>query len=289
VRLDLATVLLQVAAGGLLGCWITTRRREVGIGYGWTLRITYISLALLAAVSGFLQDDSGTGATVRDVASIGVAVAAGIALWSSVVRRKAGVRGHRQVRAARKQRVAAMLGTDRPGGDGDAVTTGPEFDPRLDLLAPVIGAVGILGAASAVGGPYALSAARLLVGAAFLGIITDAMLLGHWYLVQPGLDRAPVKQLVIIVACIWPLEVAVYLWPEGMVQVLDGTIDDGFAGILGWTWLLCTITTIALIGVTWLALKERSYSAVMAATGLMYLAILTGFGQDLIARATLIP
>ncbi len=289
MRLDLATVLLQVAAGGLLGCWITTRRREVGIGYGWTLRITYLTLALLAAVSGFLQDDAGTGATVRDLAAIGVAAAAGVALWSSVARRNAGVRGHREVRAARKQRVAAMLGTARPDEAGDVTATGPEFDPRLDLFAPVIGAVGILGAASAVGGPYALSAVRRRGGAAVHGLVTDAMLLGHWYLVQPGLDRAPVKQLVVIVACLWPLEVAVYLWPQGMVQVLDGTIDDGFSGILGWTWFLCAISTIALIGVTWLALKERSYSAVMSATGLMYLAILTGFGTDLIARATLIP
>jgi hypothetical protein len=34
-------------------------------------------------------------------------------------------------------------------------------------------------------------------------------------------------------------------------------------------------------------LKERSYSAVMAATGLSYLAILTAFGTDLVARALL--
>jgi hypothetical protein len=40
---------------------------------------------------------------------------------------------------------------------------------------------------------------------------------------------------------------------------------------------------------TWLALKEKSYSAVMAATGLLYLAILTAFGTDLLARATLKP
>jgi hypothetical protein len=39
--------------------------------------------------------------------------------------------------------------------------------------------------------------------------------------------------------------------------------------------------------VTTKALKERSYSAVMAATGLMYLAILTAFGTDLVARAVL--
>jgi len=35
------------------------------------------------------------------------------------------------------------------------------------------------------------------------------------------------------------------------------------------------------------ALKERAYSAVMAATGLLYLAILTAFGTDLVARAIL--
>jgi len=35
------------------------------------------------------------------------------------------------------------------------------------------------------------------------------------------------------------------------------------------------------------ALRERRYSAVMAATGLLYLAILTAFDMDLAARAPL--
>jgi hypothetical protein len=47
------------------------------------------------------------------------------------------------------------------------------------------------------------------------------------------------------------------------------------------------VTTAVLVEVTIRALKERSYSAVMAATGLMYLAILTAFGTDLVARAVL--
>jgi hypothetical protein len=95
--------------------------------------------------------------------------------------------------------------------------------------------------------------------------------------------------LVKLVAFVWPFEVAAFLWPVGMAQVLDGTVDDGFNGLLGWTWLVCAVTTIALLGVTWLALRERYYSAVMAATGLLYLAILTAFGTDLIARAVLAP
>ena len=47
---------------------------------------------------------------------------------------------------------------------------------------------------------------------------------------------------------------------------------------------MCAITTIGLVVLTWFALKERYYSAVMAATGLLYLAILTAFGTDLVAR-----
>ena len=55
----------------------------------------------------------------------------------------------------------------------------------------------------------------------------------------------------------------------------------------GWFWAACAVTTIGLVVVTKAALREREYSAVMAATGLLYLAILTAFGTDLVARAVL--
>ena len=72
-----------------------------------------------------------------------------------------------------------------------------------------------------------------------------------------------------------------------MISVLNGTIDDNYNGLLGWFWLACAVTTVGLVIVTRLALKERYYSAVMSATGLLYLAILTAFGTDLVARALL--
>ena len=46
-------------------------------------------------------------------------------------------------------------------------------------------------------------------------------------------------------------------------------------------------TTLVLIGITRAALKDSAYSAVMAATCLLYLAILTAFGMDIVARALL--
>ena len=80
-----------------------------------------------------------------------------------------------------------------------------------------------------------------------------------------------------------------------LYPVLDTVRDampDGYRlgvynGMLGWFWAACVVTTNVLVVVTRLALKERYYSAVMAATGLLYLAILTAFGMDLVARAIL--
>jgi len=72
-----------------------------------------------------------------------------------------------------------------------------------------------------------------------------------------------------------------------MVSVLTGTVDDGWGGTLGWFWCACALTTGALVWVTRAALRERQYSAVMAATGLLYLALITAFGTDVVARAVL--
>ena len=290
ISLDAATVLLQWATGGLLFTWVTTRHREVGLGYGWLMRGTFIVVAAGALACGLAFGS----VPVREAASAGVIAAATVALIVSWVRRRAGVSGQQAEHDRRSARVAAMTGIERTAGDG-AVTVdgggpasvGPEFPPALDLVAPVIGAVGLVAAGVDAGGSTWLSVARVLAGAAFLGAITDAMLLGHWYLVQPGLPRRLLNELVRATMIVWPIEVGLLLIRPGMIQVLNGSIDDGWDGVLGWFWLACAVTTIVLLFVTRAALRERAYSAVMAATGLLYLAILTAFGTDLVARAVL--
>ena len=238
----------------MAGAWFTTRQREVGIGYGWLLRIVFGLLAVSGAAIG-LSSDGGAAARVRDVAAVAVTVTIAVALVSSIRRRRNVDRG--------------------------------TFDPRLDLVPAVIGVVALVAAGVDAGGNDLVAVVRLLVGAAFLGFVTDAMLLGHWYLVQPGLPRRHINEIVAAFLVIWPLEVAVMLLPTGMFSVFSGSVDDGWGGQLGWFWAACAVTTGILTVVTQRALKERSYSAVMAATGLMYLAILTAFGTDLVARAVL--
>lgn len=242
IRLDAATVLLQWSTGGLFFLWFTTRRHEIGRGYGWLIRITYLVIAAGAVAAGIATDVL----PVREVSAAAVAVVS----LATVMRR----------------------------------------DVRLDIVAPAIGLVGVVaGALDAAGGAgdTAVSLLRVVIGTFFLGAVSDAMLLGHWYLVQPGLPRKILNELVVTVRWLLPFQVAAMLLPTGMFSVFGGSVDDGWGGMLGWFWLACAVTTAVLIEVTIRALKERSYSAVMAATGLMYLAILTAFGTDLVARAVL--
>jgi hypothetical protein len=259
---------------------VTTRRREVGIGYGWLLRGVYLLMAVGSVAAGRVHS-----VPVRDVFAVLMVIATGVALGVSIVRRRAGVAKERDRVEARSARVAAMTGIERDSDGPDP--NAAEFPPVLDLIPPILGAIGLVAAGLDAGGPGALALVRTLVGAAFLGSVSDAMLLGHWYLVQPGLARGPLLEIVRWLGLVWPFEVAALLWPTGMVSVLTGAIDDGYGGILGWFWIACAVTTIGLVVVTRAALKERAYSAVMAATGLLYLAILTAFGTDLVARAVL--
>ena len=83
MRLDAATVLLQWATGGLFFLWVTTRRREVGLGYGWLLRGVFLVLAAISAVI-VAGETSGAGEVVRTVGAVGTSTAAAVALVVSV-------------------------------------------------------------------------------------------------------------------------------------------------------------------------------------------------------------
>lgn len=274
---DVATVLCQWATGGLAYLWVTTRRREVGLGYGWLLRSLYGAIAVIAAVTGFVFHPNA----VRDSACIAVAACAFATLVRSARPDSSGAGSAEPLRGDDSQ------GTE-PAEPGPRRTI-EGFDPRWDLAVPLVGLVGVAAAALGASGDVnpILHLARVVVGAAFLGAVSNSMLLGHWYLVQPGLRREPLREIVRHLGAIWPVEVGLLLLPTGMIAVLTGSIDDGYGGLLGWFWIACAVTTIALAAVAMAALRERQYAAVMAATGLLYLAILTGFGTDLVARLTL--
>jgi hypothetical protein len=90
IDFDAATVLLQWATGGSFFLWITTRRREVGLGYGWLMRGVYGVMALGAVLAGFRW----TSILGRDIASVVVTALVALGLALSILQRRAGVSGY---------------------------------------------------------------------------------------------------------------------------------------------------------------------------------------------------
>jgi hypothetical protein len=121
-----------------------------------------------------------------------------------------------------------------------------------------------------------LSWVIVISGAIALGGITAEMLLGHWYLVDPKLPRRSLK----ILAAIGAVGIAV---DTVLVQVysVDSSVISP-AVLIG----LGTTTVVLMVGV-WFSLRVPSYTGVMAATGLSYLATLTALGAVVIGRAVI--
>ena len=121
-----------------------------------------------------------------------------------------------------------------------------------------------------------------LAGAAALGGVTSEMLLGHWYLVDPRLPRWALRRLDVAGA--------IGLIADVGLLIADGALDFPSGDVVvGWAFVTMAIATVALLVAVWFSLKEPSYTGVMAATGLSYLAVLTVTGAVVLGRVLLDP
>lgn len=145
---------------------------------------------------------------------------------------------------------------------------------RPKMVAGVLLAAAVL---FIIAGTADSSAVPLVTGAVFLGGVTTEMMLGHWFLVDPQLPRWSLSRLAVVGAIGLGIDLA-YLLTDGLIA---GAGDDP---ILGWAYLaLAVMTAVLILGVIF-SLKEPSYTGVMAATGLSYLAVLTAFGVAVVGR-----
>jgi hypothetical protein len=164
---------------------------------------------------------------------------------------------------------------------------GGEWLVGIAIAAAVIGGVSVkrsrtvsgvaLGLASVLFALAAMQYGGPLLGVTAtlaLGGITGEMLLGHWYLVDPTMPRLVLRALAIggmIGLAIDTLTVVATV----------GTPEGGIAA--GVFWVLAATTLLLMAGVLG-ALRHPAYSGVMAATGLSYLAVLTGLATVFIGR-----
>ena len=184
---------------------------------------------------------------VRDVGALLVALATGVALAVSIVRKGAGVAGQRERVERRSARVAAMTGIDRDEQRFDE--TAPEFPPVLDLVArrrrPGRAGGGrrrCRVAGVALGGPHGRRR-RCSWGPSATPCCSAT---GTWC--SPAWPGAPCSSWCGPPPWCGRPRWSLLLVPTGMVSVLDGSIDDGYGGILGWIWITCAVTTLGPAG-----------------------------------------
>lgn len=124
-------------------------------------------------------------------------------------------------------------------------------------------------------------------GAFFLGAVTHAMVLGHWYLNQPRLPIAPLKGATrIMLAAIGVAVVAGFVTRGRLLRaVLPGLVQMS-ASSYWWAWLLLILGTAGLGLMVRATVWDRS---TQSATGLLYVAVLTAIGAHFLVSLLVAP
>ncbi len=161
----------------------------------------------------------------------------------------------------------------------------------LGLLSVPLAAAMLAAMAGTAGGSAVVGFLQLLAGAAFLGAVTDGLLLGHWYLTDRGLSRTPINRYTLFLIVAVVLEVAAVLaWGFGPTE--DASQFNPLltsAGLASWI-ALGMVGSTALIAVLIRAtLKGTRATAVQAATGFFYLAVITALTAEFAAKVRFLP
>ena len=130
---------------------------------------------------------------------------------------------------------------------------------------------------------------HLAVGALVLGGVTNGMMLGHWYLNQPGLKPWALARLTTLALVACGVSLALGL---ATVSTLSSASTEGAAlGIQGFGGdfgLFFYGIWVALVGFTgavvWMARRCIQIKSIQSATGLYYVAILTAGVSEFVLR-----
>lgn len=169
---------------------------------------------------------------------------------------------------------------------------------RQDPAARVVGfvsvpvSVALLAAmAGTAEGTYPVALFQLLAGAAFLGAVTDGLLLGHWYLTDRRLTRAPINRFALALLVATGLEaVGVLLGgfgPSRASTQFNPLLTS--AGLASWVALGMVGTTALIAFLIRATLRGERSSAVQAATGFFYLAVITALTAEFAAKVRFLP
>jgi hypothetical protein len=161
----------------------------------------------------------------------------------------------------------------------------------VGFVAAVLSAALLVAMAGTAEGSSVVAALQLFAGAAFLGAVVDGLLLGHWYLTDRGLPRRPIDRTTNLLLVGVGLEaVALVLGGFGPTEPsADFNPLLTSAGLASWIALGMVATTALIAVMIRLTLRGPRASAVQAATGFFYLAVVTALTAEFAAKVRFLP
>jgi len=251
----LALVLAETVAGAAGLVFLSPLWKEVRRGFFKLTGIIVLALSagMWAGVAAARQPASAAG---RLSLSLGAAFTLGTFLWVVLL----FARGHR---------VARLIG-----------------------VATVLLSVGLLAALAGTSDEsWVVSFLQLMAGAVFMGAAVDGLLLGHWYLTDRRLTRGPINRFALALLVAVVLEAAAVIaggfGPDRGNREFSAVLTA--AGLAPWVALGMIGATALIAGMIKATLRGERATAVQAATGFFYLAVITAFAGELAAKVRLLP
>jgi hypothetical protein len=250
-----ALVLAETVAGCLWLLFLTPLWGEVRRGF---FKLTGVVVLVLAATgwyavsSGLTEGDDAGRWSLRLSAAIALVTLAWVVLLF-----------------ARQQAVARAIG----------------------IASVPVSAALLVAMAGTAEGSALVAGFQLFAGAAFLGAVMDGLLLGHWYLTDRGLTRVPIDRSTMALIGATGVEIVGVLLggfgPSGDGSRFNPLLTS--AGLAAWIALGMVGTTALIAFLIRAALKGQRASAVQAATGFFYLAVITAMTAEFAAKVRFLP
>lgn len=250
----MALVLAETAAGATALLWLSGLWGAVKRGFFVLVTSAALGCALLATLAASAgQNDAGAEGRAAVLLGLATSILLSLSLAALILRRS------------------------EPG--------------RLFGLVAALEAAGTLVAlARTVPGSFLPTVVLIATGAAFMGAVTDGLLLGHWYLVDRRLPRDHIKRLALVLLVAVVIEaVAVAVAGFGEAGLPAGfNLFLGIGGVVTWVALGMVLATALVAVLIMVSLRGTQARAVQAATGFFYLAVITAFAAETAAKVRLI-
>jgi hypothetical protein len=133
--------------------------------------------------------------------------------------------------------------------------------------------------------PVSMQLADKVTSGLLLGLVTTAMLLGHWYLNTPTMKLEPLKRLIALLVIAALLRTAVSMCGVWLVMAEQFSMHSArlpvWPGFILLRWAAGLLSVLLIAWLTWQTLKIPN---TQSATGLLYAGVVLAFIGELTSQ-----